>query len=137
MEIGGIKVKDARKSVIIIITPKDVKLGANKNPSSCAAALACKRQLHATDARIHLARAYLKISGEWHRYRTSRSLRSEIIAFDRGGVFTPREYTLKTIPRKNEGIKRTKPPGQKETHVKIAKRFYHHITDVRERGANR
>jgi hypothetical protein len=135
MKLDG-PVSDAKKSVHITISPRDCKRGSTKDPSTCAAALACKRELQATDTRIHVGRSYLKIDGKWLRFRTSQALRSEIIAFDRGGEFKPGKYLLKTIPRKDEGIKRTKPKGTKDKRVKLKgkKRPYHVVTGVRETG---
>lgn len=132
MKLNG-PISDAKKSVHITISPRDCKRGSTKDPGSCAAALACKRDLHATDTRIHIGRSYLRIDGKWQRFRTSQALRSEIIAFDRGGEF---KHLLKTIPRKNEGIKKTKPKGTKDKRVKLnrKKRAYHSVTGVRETG---
>lgn len=137
MEINGVKVHNATKPVVITISPKDVMRGNTKDPAACAAALACKRELHATDARIHVGRSYLKIDGEWVRFRTSAALRSEIVAFDRGGTFEPGEYLLQVPLKPSQGIKKTKPKGTKDNRVKIARKIYHKVTSVRERGANR
>jgi len=137
MQIGGQTVKDAPKAVTIHITRGDVKKGATKDPAACAAAQACKRELHVTDARIHIGRCYLKINNEWQRFQTSPALRQEIITFDRGGVFAPGTYTLKKVSHSNLGIKKTKPKGAKDNRVKIARRSYHIVSGVREKGANR
>src|SRR5882672_10461302 len=93
MEINGKKVVDARTSAKIAITDHDVKDGANKNPSGCAAALAAKRDVKdCISARVHIGRVYIEMPTRWVRYMTPESLRTEIIAFDRGGTFQPGQY---------------------------------------------
>lgn len=94
-EIDGIPVIDAKKSIQLEINERDVKFADKKEPADCAAARACRRSLHAIEARIHLGRVYIRMNkGNWNRYITSRPLRAEIIAFDRGGAFEPGEYSL-------------------------------------------
>ena len=137
MEIAGKMVFNSKRNVTIHISKADVTKGDVKDPAACAAALACKRELHATDARIHVGRSYLLIGGKWERFQTSPALRSEIITFDRGGAFEPGEYTLKRIHPKTATPRPTKPTGTKDRRVKIAKRQYHQVTGVREKGANR
>lgn len=92
--IEGKPVFDGKKAISLIITDGDVKKAARLNQSHCAAAVACMRQLEATDVRVHLSRTFIKIKGKWTRFRTSRALRSEIIAFDRGGTMEAGEYEL-------------------------------------------
>lgn len=104
MEINGKKVVDAKKSAKIVITAKDTKAAANKNPSSCAAALAAKRDIpECLSARVHIGRVYIEQKDKWVRYYTPDALRTEIIAFDRGGSFQPGKYELKP-PSKTETI---------------------------------
>ena len=93
VDINGIKCVDATKAVTIHIEPADIKKGNTKNPSACAAAQACMRELNANAAKIHIGRSYLLIDKRWIRFKTSRALRTEIVAFDRGGTFEPGEYT--------------------------------------------
>ena len=96
MEIAGKKVVDARRPVKIVITERDARIGGNKNPSGCAAALAAKRDIpECISARVHIGRVYIEQKDKWVRFMTPDSLRSEIIAFDRGGSFQPGEYELK------------------------------------------
>ncbi len=87
MEIAGKPVRNAKKPVVLVITSDDVKKGATRDPASCAAALACKRQMNASEARVHTGRTYVRIKDEWIRFNTPVSLQKEIVAFDRGGVF--------------------------------------------------
>src|SRR4051812_14100150 len=98
MKINGLKVVDAKRKVKIHITPIDVAKGQTKNPSSCAAARACVREQLCSDARVHIGRTYLKSGdGRWVRFKTPQSLRSEIVAFDRGARFAPGVYTLSPL----------------------------------------
>jgi hypothetical protein len=94
----GLPIISATKPVTIIITASDCRLGKVKEPESCAAAKAALRLKGCTEARVHLGRTYLKIGRKWLKYMTPDSLRSEIVAFDRGGSFSPGEYTLRPIP---------------------------------------
>jgi hypothetical protein len=143
MEINGAKVVDATKPLTIEILPKDIQKGNNKDPGACAAAQACLRQLHATAARVHIGRTYLMIDKKWLRFNTPRSLRSEIIAFDRGGAFAPGEYTLKPL-QPSERAKRGKRAGSADKtdrngrrNTKKRPRAKHVVTGIREHGANR
>lgn len=96
MEIAGKKVVDAKRSAKIVITKRDTETGDNKNPSSCAAALAAKRDVpECLSARVHIGRVYVEHKDKWVRYFTPDALRTEIVAFDRGGSFQPGEYVLK------------------------------------------
>jgi hypothetical protein len=94
-EIDGLPVIDAKRPITITITKSDVDKADVKEPAGCAVARACRRDLHAIEARVHLARVYVRTNkGNWTRYMTPRSMRSEIVAFDRGGQFEPGEFTL-------------------------------------------
>ena len=137
MHIAGLPVKDATKQVTLTITKRDVHNGDTKNPSACAAALECKRQMGVTDVRVHIGRTYVKLDDKWLRFRTAGSLRNEIIAFDRGGKFEPGTYTLMPVPPQDRfGHRRPKPSGLGKTkRIKRAK--IHVVAGVRERGANR
>lgn len=137
MDIAGKKVINAVKPVVLEVTGADIKTGTNKNPSQCAAAQACLRQLKVVSARVHVGRTYIELSNHWVRYLTPPSLKSEIVAFDRGGTFEPSTHVLGAIPP-------AKATGKKQSHSKHAstpkkkrKRAYHITTGIRERGANK
>lgn len=135
MKIDGKTVIDAKEPVVIHVKPIDVERGNTKDPGGCAAARACMRELHATAARVHIGRTYLKFEDKWIRFHTSRALRSEIVAFDRGGKFEPGEYTLSPMqPAKRMG-KRQGTPSKAKRGRKRAKP--HLITGIRAHGANR
>lgn len=129
MKFDGASIKDAKKDVTVNISTLDCKRGSTKEPSKCAAALACRRELNATDTRIHVGRCYLKIAGKWLRYRTSQALRSEILAFDRGGEFKPGQYLLRTVPpdRAKRTVKLPSAKGGKAKRVKAKKNRRHHV----------
>lgn len=99
MKIKSIPVANATKPINLIITKKDVRLAKDKDPAHCVAARACVRQMGCAEARIHLARTYIRVANRWLRFKTSKALRSEIIAFDRGGKFEPGEYQLQPLTR--------------------------------------
>lgn len=141
MKINGLKVVDAKRKVKIHITPVDVAKGKTKNPSSCAAARACVREQLCSDARVHIGRTYLKSGeGHWVRFKTPQSLRSEIVAFDRGARFAPGEYTLSPLAPA-ERSKRGKATGTNTSKTtrgpKKARAKYHTVQGVRRFGANR
>lgn len=95
MHIRGKPVVDATLPLEIHITPEDVKSGRTKDPSRCAAARAICREMHAPAARVHVGRTYIEKPDVWIRYDTPRSLRTEVITFDRGGKFEPGPHVLK------------------------------------------
>jgi hypothetical protein len=138
MKIGGLPVKDLTKKMKIKISKADCEVGKSKDPGACAAARACKRLPSCTEARVHIARTYLKIGKKWLRCLTPDALRSEIIAFDRGGSFAPGEYEL-LPPSKYERLNRGKAHslgapkhGRPGHHRKL-----HVVVGVRQYGANR
>ena len=94
LKINGLKVTDATKSIILHVTQRDIANAKKKDQAECAAAVACRRQLGASEVRVHLGRTYVRFNGEWKRYITSYALRDELIAFDRGGEFMAGDYTL-------------------------------------------
>lgn len=128
-QIDGLRVVDSKKTLVLHITNKDIKGGKLKSPAGCAAAIACLRQLKATEARVHVSRTYVRHNGKWERYLTPQSLRSEIIAFDRGGKFEPGNYTLSRIPPSRKG------DTSRDTHKKRPRgkkrRKYHVMTGIR------
>lgn len=131
-EIDGLPVLDAKKSIKLKITKNDVTRADVKKPNSCAAAQACLRNPGVKEVRIHLSRAYVRQNDtNWQRFLVSDALRSEIVAFDRGGRFEPGEYALQR-PHKSKKL------GTKDDRVKPRKnknakkrRKPHVITDVR------
>jgi hypothetical protein len=146
VEINGKKVVDATRKVKIFINKHDTVVGDNKNPSSCAAARAVKRDVtDCLSARVHIGRVYVEQKDKWVRYFTPEALRTEIIAFDRGGTFAPGTYELKppspaesTRARKEYRTGRTSSSSSNpRSKLKIAKIKRHNVTGIRPGGANR
>jgi hypothetical protein len=138
MRIAGKRVVDATKAAKLRITKRDVALGDTKDPGACAAARSILREFEgAKAARVHLGRVYVEYEDKWVRYRTPTSLKSEVIAFDRGGQFSPGEYHISPIcPQDRFGHVRKKPKGSGKGRPKIARRR-HYTENVRVHGANR
>lgn len=147
MEINGKRVVDATRKQRIIVTKRDTIDGDNKNPSSCAAARAAKRDIpECISARVHIGRVYIEREKTWVRYKTPEALRTEIIAFDKGGSFQPGEYELRPmaptqrLDTGTETSRTKKRPSavkspRKRIHVALIKR--HNVTGIRPRGAVR
>lgn len=151
MEINGKRVVDAKSKIKIHITPRDATEGDNKNPSGCAAARAAKRDIpHCINARVHIGRVYVEHKREWVRYFTPDALRTEIIAFDRGGTFQPGEYELKPpSPCEREEARKEYRTGsetnrsgsgrrtKRRQKIKVAIIKRHNVTGIRPKGAAR
>jgi hypothetical protein len=75
MKINGTEVKDADGKLVVTITKADVRKGALKNASACAAAAALCRQEHCDEARVHFSRAYIRQGKKWLRFSVSAALR--------------------------------------------------------------
>ncbi len=123
-KINGLPVKNGKKSISIMVTAQDVKRASVKDPTNCVAAIACRRDLGCTEARVHVGRTYLRFNGHWDRYHTSPNLRSEIIAYDRSGKFVPGEYVLRRMqPTARANGKRQ--GTEKPKKNKFKRRSYH------------
>lgn len=126
MKIEGLKVHDANKPLAFHITKRDCSTGNSKSPLSCAAAKALCRADTIDEARVHIARVYIKSRGKWMRYSTPPALRGEIIAFDRGGSFQPGDYKLSPVqPTVRFGVRKRKPNNLDGSRPQ--KRFKPHI----------
>lgn len=99
MKIDGAQVVNGTYPIRFVITPSDIRASKPKDPTNCAAARACKRQLMVSEVRIHLQRVFLKVGNEWLRFYTPNSLRREIIQFDRGHGFEPGEHVLRPLTK--------------------------------------
>jgi len=105
--INKLPVLNAKHSLELHITTTDCTRAEVKDPARCAAALAIRREFHPIDVRVHLGRVYVRQNNSnWQRYLTPKSLRTELIAFDRGGTFTPGTYTLPAPPKSRKTNKR-------------------------------
>lgn len=137
MTIMGKPVVNATKPIKLVISAADVRNGQTKDPGACAAAKACTHLEGVEAARVHLGRTYILKGKKWIRYMTSLSLRSEIVAFDRGGEFAAGTYyLLKPTPYRSQG-KRQGSDTFEKGHGKKLSRPYHITTGVRVHGAAR
>lgn len=91
---------NAKKPLVLHITKGDLRSAEQnrKDPNWCVIACAARREFGADDVKIHLSRIYIRRGQKWQRFVTSKALRSEIIAFDRGGTFAPGEFWLSPPP---------------------------------------
>jgi hypothetical protein len=137
-KIDGKPVYDAKSKLVIEINRQDIIAGKSKDPSSCAAARACLRQVpKCTSVRVYKSRAFLKLGEKWFRYHTPATMRLEIVAFDRGAKFLPGVYTLTPLQpsHKARGVKMggKAPKNNSERKPNPKKRApYHVIEGVRE-----
>lgn len=97
----GAPVVDARQPLVVTVTKEDIKTSHRKTNNECAFAYAVKREYGVKQVRVHLARTYVMAAtkNRWIRYQTPNALRSEIIAFDRGGEFQAERFTLLVPPK--------------------------------------
>ena len=142
MKIQGIDVVDADKEFEITITPTDVQLGKKKSSRECAAARALCREFKAEKALVHFSRAYVLKDEKWLRFSVRPALRSEIVAFDRGGEFAPGDYVLGRVEKSHRRETHAPSRGKKyqnhgtKPHTgNRPKRPYHTVVGVRERMA--
>jgi hypothetical protein len=138
-KIDGLPIKDASKRVVIEVSRQDIASGRSKDPSACAAAKACMRQIpKCTAVRVYKSRTYLKMGSHWVRYHTPQAMRLEIVAFDRGANFLPGVYILSPMqPAKRAAGKsqsKTPSPNHKKPDGGRGKKRlkYHVIEGVRE-----
>ena len=137
--IAGRQIKNATKPLIITVKPCDVKEANIKEPSQCVMARAILRQEH-TEARVHISRIYVKSKdGYWYRYGVPESLRSEIIAFDRGGAFLPDTFEVMPLRKSHRATGKAKGSETNKTrnrklHKPRKKHVY--VKDIRTGPAN-
>lgn len=130
--IDGLPVIDAKRALKITITKADIRRADRKKPNSCAIARACKRQLSAKEVRVHLSRTYVRMNDtNWLRFMTPTPLRSEIVAFDRGGTFAPGDYNLIKPDASHKLGRERQGTSTNDNNKHHRKRKQHIITDVR------
>jgi hypothetical protein len=134
VKLEGLPVIDAKEPLEFTVTKRDARVGGIQAPDSCAMALACKREHHSKDVRIHLNFSYVLEKDHWVRYRTPACVTREIIAFDRGGTFDPGEYML-LVPYKSCRIGLVKGPRKRLNKRVSSKRYMHITANVRTRPA--
>jgi len=97
--IKGLPIVNATLPIYLVITSEDIANGIRKDPTSCAAAVAFKRQHRVTEILMHRSRAYIKYDymDAWVRGAVPKSLSNEQIVFDRGGDFQPGTYVFSPL----------------------------------------
>lgn len=139
-KIDGKPIVDADKDLEISVTARDINANAKrKNPAECVFAQACYREVECKDVRVHKTRFYILDPKGKHyvRFIAPSAIRSETIAYDRGGAIEVGDYVLKApVGTQMLGAK----PGRKEPEGKRGKtpRWPHHVTmNVRAKPSNR
>ena len=96
--IEGLPVINAKKPIMLHVTPEDIKAARKHSPGNCAVAKACIREWKVKEVRVHLSRIYIRCNEKnWVRYHTPSPMRNEIISYDRGGDFLPSVFTVKPV----------------------------------------
>ncbi len=135
MRLAGKKVVDTKGKRRLVITKGDIARGKVKDPDGCAAAIALEREPGVQQAKVHLSRVYLKEGDKWVRYLTPKSLRDEIVAFDRGGKFEPGAHMLLPVQSTAHlGSKRPQYEATGKFPQKAARSKPHLISGVRPNG---
>ena len=123
------QIKDATRKLTLEITKRDISSSKRRSPEACAAAHCILRMEGVQAAQVHKTRTYIKIRGQWVRYMTPGSLRTELVAFDRGGRFEPGEHILLPVPVYERPT--GKRQGSANDKRKGGRRSYHIIEGVR------
>jgi hypothetical protein len=125
-------VKDAKRDLVLHITPADIKGSKPGDGDYCAVANALCRQEKFKTARVHKGVTYvMHTDGTVTRYKTPQSLYVELLIFDRGGRMEPGEHKLQA-PRGSERLgHHEKPKGPKARTGKPV-RAVHLVKSVRE-----
>jgi hypothetical protein len=92
--IDGLPVFDSPMDLILKVTKADVAKAVKGSCEKCAAAIALCRQRGVKAARVYLSRTLVQRARQWDRYVTPDALRTEIICYDRAGIFALGDYKL-------------------------------------------
>ena len=134
--IGGRNVVDSTRTIQIEITKQDTQLASRQDHGNCAVARACMKQ-EGTDAIVHISRVFLKMKNKniWVRYIVKNDLRTEIVAFDRGGKFEPGIFKLYQVqPTKRLGTPCAKSGSSKSVAKRRAPTTLHGVRKLGSRG---
>lgn len=139
----GLKVKDAKEPLEIVVTKRDITLATQKNAKCCAYARAAKRTCPGvTAAYFFRSTAYLEYPDRMERYALPPSVQKEIVSFDRAKMMAPGTYQISS-PRDSrtlkESRKRSKKQKEKEArlgrgpigHTKIKRGIVHKTQMIR------
>lgn len=122
------RVVDAKKPIVITVTPEDGTTDGVRDHTKCAFAQACERQEHADAAIVSVRSAYVVKGDKAVRYRVPETVSREVVAFDRsnGDGFAPGKYQLK-VYSKRDRIGNYRPSGKhngkKPTHTPKLRHF--------------
>lgn len=131
--MGDRPMVDASRSLVLRITTADIKGSKKKSSDCCAAARAiCREHPEVKEAHVYLSRTFVVRAKRIDRYVTPQSLRTEIVSFDRAGIFEPGDYRLKPPPASVQ-LGYQKPPS-KAAKTGKAKRSPHIVVGVRPTG---
>lgn len=135
--LDGLPIRDAAQNMVFTIRLSDIKGSTKKSNGDCAAARALCRQSSIKEARVYLSRTLVRRNSHWDRYVTPDALRTEIVTYDRAGMFDPGDYILKA-PKKSQalGYKRGQ-PRSKRTKTGKAPRPFHVLSGVRPSAIKR
>jgi hypothetical protein len=121
-------VKDASKRLTLEVTKHDAANSHRKKHSECAMAVACKRAMKLDGVIVSATTAYLIKDTVATRYELPMAAQKEVVAFDRGGGFSPGEYQL-LKPSHNLG--RQEGGKDKRARGTEPKRRHHYTEGIR------
>lgn len=129
-------VKDANDPIWVNVTKKDSNEGRRNEPSDCALARACVRELNADGAVVNIGTSYIVKGNTAVRFKTSAGVGREITSFDRSAGFAPgNDYLLSAIPpasRLDASRKRGSATGpHTTTDTKRQNVHRHHTENIR------
>jgi hypothetical protein len=99
----------------VIVMAKDIRGAVRSDPTACPFAKACIRQVEGVqEVIINKSTAYLVFENKIEMYRVVPSMGSEIVSFDRSGIFAEGIYNLGPAPKKQEDTDhgRERPTGK-------------------------
>jgi hypothetical protein len=96
----------------VIVMAKDIRGAVRSDPTACPFAKACIRQVEGVqEVIINKSTAYLVFENKIEMYRVVPSMGSEIVSFDRSGIFAEGIYNLGPAPKKQETHDKRSRPG--------------------------
>lgn len=133
--LNGLPIVDATDPITFAVMPKDVKRATPRDHHNCAAAVACKRALKATDVLIGRWVSFLRFNEHYVRYKTPEALQRQMYVIDQNGDFHPGMYTLKA-PSKSQILGTQKKHGPKNTSTPLKRRVSKNVM-IRESLVNK
>ena len=132
----GLEKVDADAPLTLNVKELDVKRASRKDPSCCAYARACKRELKAKAAYFFRTTAWVQHGDKLVRYSLPPSMQKEIVAFDRNKTMEPGTYQLSPpvkSARMGAVMKRSKKRSGRHQPGKgtIKRKFVHRTENIR------